>query len=202
MPATPDTHDARVLRFPTNLKALPPGEVIRKYITTGMPVALTEEEYFTLRNTIADEFQLHPSGVIVVGSCRTGFSVAPEQRYREARPGSDLDVAIVSLERFDRYWDDVFAYSEANDAWKTSREYGRFITTLFNGWIDPRWLPNVKQFEQAFRWRNFFDRLMKSRQFGRRRITARLYRTWSRLEAYQGIAVRQCLANLGVQKNA
>ena len=140
--------------------------------------------------------------MIIVGSCRTGFSIAAKHRYREAKPGSDLDVAIVSLERFDQYWDDVFSYSAADSAWKRSREYRQFVRMLFNGWIDPRGLPNVQRFDQANRWREFFNTLMQSRQFGPRRISARLYRTWFRLEAYQERAVRQCLANLGDQPNA
>ncbi len=202
MPPEVNKHEARVQRFCSDLKTLKPNEVIRKHITTGMPVELTEELYFKLRNTIADEFELHPSAVVIVGSCRTGFSIAPNKRYRAARSDSDLDVAIISLERFDQYWDDVFAYSAQDSAWKHGKTYQKFVRMLFNGWIEPRGLPNVQRFEQATRWSSFFDQLMQSRQFGPRGITARLYRTWSRLEAYQEIAVRQCKANLGDQNRA
>ncbi|HUY36829.1 MAG TPA: hypothetical protein VMV69_29185 [Pirellulales bacterium] len=177
-------------------------EVIRKYITTGMPVAMTEDIYFGLRSTIAGEFDLHPSAVVLIGSSRTGFSIAPRKRYRAARPNSDLDVALVSSERFDHYWDEVFAYSATEGAWKRSPEYRHFVRMLFNGWIDPKGLPNVPRFERATRWTNFFDTLMQSRRFGPRRITARLYRTWSRLEAYQEKAVRKCIAHLGDQPDA
>jgi hypothetical protein len=197
MPATTSQHSCRVDRFCSDLKALQPTEVIRKHITTGMPVFLTDELYFKLRSLIADQFQLHPSAVVLVGSCRTGFSIVPKKRYREAQPNSDLDVAIVSQERFDFYWDAVFAYSVIDRAWKRSGEYRQFVRMLFDGWIDPRGLPNVPRFEQATYWAAFFDSLMRSRQFGPRRISARLYRTWSRLEAYQERAVRQCIANLG-----
>ena len=195
-------HEARVQRFRSDLKMLKPNEVIRKHITTGMPVELTDEVYFALRSKIADEFTLHPSAVVIVGSCRMGFSIAPTKRYRAVKPNSDLDVAIISLERFDQYWDDVFAYSAQDGAWKHSEEYREFLRMLFNGWIDPRGLPNVPRFEQATRWSSFFAGLMQSREFGLRRISARLYRTWSRLEAYQEKAVRRCIANLGEQNHA
>lgn len=197
MPETADQHAARVERFCSDLKALQSTEVIRKHITTGMPVFLTEEVYFKLRSAIAYQFDLHPSAVVLVGSCRTGFSIAPRKRYREAKPNSDLDIAIVSQERFDRYWDGVFAYSVIDNAWKRSKRYKQFVRMLFDGWIDPRGLPNVRRFEQAARWTEFFDTLMQSRRFGPRRISARLYRTWSRLEAYQEKALRQCIADLG-----
>lgn len=159
-------------------------------------MSLTEESYFKLRAIIGAEFELHPSAVVLVGSCRTGFSLSPEYRYREVQPDSDLDVAIVSLERFDHYWDAVFEYAAVDRAWKGSREFKEFMRMLFNGWIDPRGLPNVARFKRAEKWTSFFDALMHSREFGARRITARLYRTWSRLEAYQERAVRKCLAHL------
>lgn len=133
MPATRAQHDDRVKRFCADLELLKPNDVIRKHITTGMPVFLTEEQYFELRSIIADEFAIHPSEVVLVGSCRMGFSIAPKKRYREARQNSDLDVAIVSLDRFDNYWDGVFAYAADDTAWKRSREYKHFVRMLFNG---------------------------------------------------------------------
>ena len=199
MPAKPDEHTARVNHFRSDLVTLRPTEVIRKHITTGVPVFLAEEPYFRLRSQIATEFDVHPSAVILVGSCRTGFSIAPRKRYNEARPYSDLDVAVVSQDRFDHYWDGVFGYARMDTAWRQSRQCKKFVKMLFDGWIDPRGLPNVPRFNPALRWSVFFDGLMQSREFGPRRISARLYRTWSRLEAYQEIAVRQCLANLGVE---
>ena len=149
MPSEVNEHEARVQRFRSDLKTLKPNEVIRKHITTGMPVELTDELYFALRSKIADEFKLHPSAVVIVGSCRMGFSIAPKKRYRAAKPDSDLDVAIVSLERFDQYWDAVFAYSAQDGAWKRSEEYREFVRMLFHGWIEPRGLPTVPRFEQA-----------------------------------------------------
>jgi uncharacterized C2H2 Zn-finger protein len=106
-------------------------------------------------------------------------------------------LALVSAERFDDYWDRVFEYARSDAVWKTTKEYKRFVNILFNGWIDPRGLPSVRRFEQAKRWTSFFDGLMQSRRFGQRRISARLYRTWDRLEAYQEKAVRQCLIQPG-----
>ncbi|HZZ43136.1 MAG TPA: hypothetical protein VFE58_09370 [Tepidisphaeraceae bacterium] len=178
-----------VARFKTDLGELPIKDVIRKHISTGQPVAFTSHEYYSLRSTIAAEFQLHPSAVVVVGSTRIGFSLAPEHRYRRVKSGSDIDVAIVSQERFDDYWERVFLYSKSNLAWPDKK---RFKNNLFNGWIDPRFLPNTPTFEEALKWATFFDRLMESRKYGRRTITARLYRSWDRLEAYQEPSVLAC----------
>lgn len=198
MSANIDNHQQRVNVFCDDLVNLKTTEFIRKYITTGTPVMIAETDYFTLRNQIADEFSLHPSAVILVGSTRTGFSIKPKKRYLEARPNSDLDVAIVSPERFDDYWDRVFEYAESDAAWRRSPQYYAFRRSLFYGWIDPRDLPSVHTFEKARHWVSVFDALMQSRRFGTRRISARLYRNWSRLEAYQERAVRQCIADRGV----
>ena len=135
--------------------------------------------------------------MVLVGSCRTGFTLKPDKRWQPARPASDLDLALVSTDRFDDYWDKVFHYARSDLAWKKSHEYNRFVSFLFDGWIDPRGLPPVRAFEQAREWVNFFDGLMRSRRFGTRRITARLYRTWERLECYQERMVRLCIREIG-----
>lgn len=197
MSAPVDRQDVLIERFRSNLEVLSPWELIRKHITTGSPAEISDEDYFNLRRLIAAEFDIHPSAIVLVGSCRMGFSIVPKKRYQKAAPHADLDVALISSERFDIYWDDVFAYSRSDAAWKRTHEYRRFASMLFQGWIDPRGLPNVSRFERAGRWTDFFDSLMQSRRFGSRRISARLYRTWWRLEAYQEIAIHQCITNRG-----
>jgi hypothetical protein len=185
-----------IARFKTDLAELSVNDLVRKYVTTGSPAALSEDQYFSLRKVIAEEFQLHPSAVVLVGSCRTGFSISPKKRYTPVRARSDLDIALISSERFDQYWDDVFEYASSDIAWRRSEEGREFSRSLFNGWIDPRGLPSVPRFISAGKWAGFFDQLMRTRQFGRRRISARLYRSWARLEAYQAKAVEMCIAEL------
>lgn len=190
-------NDERLIdRFQADLKRLSPQDSVRKYITTGMPTEISEEDYFELRRIVAEEFSIHPSAVVLVGSCRLGFSIVPKKLWNPAHAGSDLDIAIVSAERFDVYWESVFAYSRVDRAWHATKRYRRFVNTLFRGWIDPRWLPPVPSFKEAARWTEFFDELMRSRRFGKRRISARLYRTWSRFDAYQEIAVQKCASAL------
>lgn len=189
---TTSNHDALVQGFRVDLASLDVREVVRKHITTGMPVVISTVDYYELRREVAEHFDLHPSAVVLVGSCRLGFSLRREKRYTPAQSGSDLDLALISAERFDDYWDRVFEYARSDAAWKTSKKYQRFVRMLFEGWIDPRGLPPVPRFEEARLWTEFFDNLMSNRRFGPRRITARLYRSWERLECYQEIMVRSC----------
>lgn len=185
--ATRDTEPIKV--FKADLDALSITDVIRKHISTGPPFSFSSSEYFELRRIVAEQFNLHPSAVVVVGSTRTGFSLDPDHRYAPVRSRSDIDIAIVSQERFDDYWERVFQYARVNLGWK---ERKRFKNNLFNGWIDPRFLPSAPTFDAAVKWSEFFDALMASRKYGRRIITARLYRSWERLEAYQEPSVVAC----------
>ena len=190
---TPAPESEQVAVFKADLMHLSITEVIRKHISTGQPHAFSQVEYYELRSAVAKEFQLHPSSVVVVGSTRVGFSLNPKRRYQIVSPNSDIDVAIVSQERFDDFWERVFRYARADLAWSPNK----FRARLFKGWIDPRYLPNTPTFEAAEQWVRFFDGLMRSRKFGPRRITARLYRSWDRLEAYQERSVLSCKLSPG-----
>jgi len=162
-----------------------------------MPAAMHPDKYYELRRDVASQFELHPNAVILVGSSRMGFALKPEKRYQPAHTGSDLDLALVSADRFDDYWDRVFLFARSDMVWRKSKEFRQFAWFLFNGWIDPRGLPPVPRFAKAKEWVTFFDELMRSRRFGQRRITARLYRTWDRMESYQEKMIRLCIKNAG-----
>lgn len=125
-----------------------------------------------------------------------GFSLKPKKRYLPVPPDSDVDIAIVSSQQFDAYWDNVFDYARANWHW-TKTDLGKMFTTdLFGGWIIPRHLPNLRRFSEGRSWAEFFDELTTRRTCGIREIKARLYRSWDRLEAYQEILVSKCRNDL------
>ncbi len=175
----------------------PSEEIVQKHILTGSPAALTPDEYFAVRHEVAVHFGIQPVEVVLVGSCRTGFSLTEKPkkgrpRYSLVEQGSDLDLVVVSSRLFDRLWDAVFDYSRTNSAFRNSDEATEFRNMLFQGWVDPRGMPPGRRFEQADYWVRFFDGLSRDRRFGNRRTSARVYRDWQRLSAYQQIAVEQC----------
>lgn len=195
---TPDHHQLRVTRFRADLAAAEISDVIRKHITTGEPVGVEPDTYFQLRKQIAGEFAVHPSAIVLVGSCRLGFSLKNKKggRYTPITQASDVDVAVVSDALFDSYWNQVFDVVQDDRSWAVN-DGKRFTRDLFSGWLSPDTLPNIPRFTNARRWAEFFARLTRERTCGYRTITARLYRTWDRLEAYQKIMVRECLSELG-----
>jgi hypothetical protein len=183
----------RVVEFQDDLTRMDLIQVVRKHITTGPSVVLQEATYYDLRSQIASHFQIHPSAVVVVGSCRTGFSIKPHKRYAVCADTADVDVAIVSPEQFDAYWELVFDRWRAGQIWFRARKRRRFLHDLFKGWLWPRSLPPSRQFDEATAWVEFEDQLTRDFFRGRRSVSARLYRSWARLEAYQSVHVIECL---------
>jgi hypothetical protein len=188
-------HGSRVVLFKRDLQHQPIKDIIRKHITTGDPAVIPRDVYFDLRRRVADRFDLHPSEVVLVGSCRLGFRLKRKgrngERYTPVQLTSDVDVAIVSARLFDSYWDRVFDLVRRNRDWPVGR--GRlFARDLFNGWMTPSQLPNLPQFNDAVSWAEFFAELSRFRTCGMRTIQARLYRSWHRLEAYQEVMVTEC----------
>lgn len=199
---TNPTHESRLENFKRDLRAEHLKDVIRKHITTGDPAIIPADIYFDLRRRVADRFNLHPSEVVLVGSCRLGFSLKQKgrdwARYLPAQPSSDVDLAIVSPGLFDSYWDRVFDLVRNNRDWSLNRG-ALFARDLFNGWITPNKLPNLPQFADAVAWAEFFAELTRNRLCGMRSINCRLYRSWYRLEAYQEIIVMQCRGDLSAK---
>jgi hypothetical protein len=194
-------YDARLRAFQADL-SLPSWEIVQKHILTGSPVALTPDDYFALRHEVALHFAIQPVEVVLVGSCRTGFSLTDKPkrnrpRFSHLQSGSDLDLVVVSLRLFDQLWEAVFDYSRTDSAFTRSPEGTEFRNMLFWGWVDPRGLPPGRRFDLSNRWVQFFDGLGRDRRFGNRRASARVYRDWSRLAAYQQIAVDQCKRAFG-----
>jgi hypothetical protein len=191
--------DARISKFKADLASPTKdvSEIIRRHITTGDPAILDGDVYFELRRQIAQHFVLHPSSVVLVGSCRLGFSLKlkgkePRSRYHHCKSSSDVDIAVVSTPLFDSYWDNVFGVVQKSRNWALRKDSKTFVRDLFSGWITPGDLPNLPSFADAARWQEFFDGLTQSRVCGIRTVNARLYRDWARLEAYQAILVSEC----------
>ena len=208
-------HVARVHAFQTAVReraGLPEGRlaIVRQFITTGTPVGLRADAYYRLRSEVAAYCKVHPSAVVVVGSCRTGFSIAKKEfkpRYRPFNQDSDIDLAVVSAPMFDAMWDTVYTGQSSQD-WVLSAIGGgrrsknqphHLARDLFNGCIDPERLNAIKPTAPAAAWVAEFDRISRTRAYGRLGVEGRLYRSWCRLESYQELMVSECNAALSSQ---
>jgi hypothetical protein len=154
---------------------------------------LTDAAYFDLRSEVANKFHIHPNEVLVVGSSKLGFSIAPTKRYRHFADSSDIDVVIVSRGLFDRMWKAVHTFWDQGGYWEGSREFKDY---LFRGWIRPDKLPSAKSFSLANDWWEFFNALSSTGKYSMYKIRGALYMDWYFLEAYQLRGVSACLDHL------
>ncbi len=179
----------RILNFKRDIVDLTPLDVIRKNIIYGHPAAIDDSAYFALRSAVAAKYEIHPNEVLVVGSAKLGFSIAPSKRYRPFCDESDIDVVIVSDTLFSRIWRAVHHYEDHGGYWERGREFKDY---LFQGWIRPDKLPPSRSFEFGNDWWEFFNTLSSSGNYSSVKIRGALYKDWYFLEAYQMRAVSSC----------
>lgn len=183
----------RLDKFRSALLALSAEDIVRRFIVFGDCAVVDPDEYFSLRSIVAKEFHLHPNDVLVVGSGKLGFSIAPQKRYRPFGDSSDLDVVIISDRFFDLVWSDVHRYSEQGGWWEGEAKFKEY---LFRGWIRPDMLPPDQNFQFGRSWWEFFNKISASRDYSVSRIRGAIYKNWRFLESYQQIAVTGCLREI------
>ena len=111
-------------------------ELVEKYICFGIPVIFNdhEQKYYNLKKDISSQFPVQSkNNIIVVGSAKLGFSIAPQKRFREIQDESDIDVAIIDEELFDNYWERLFEFN-VNLKSRTEEEdklYRKFLQYFF-----------------------------------------------------------------------
>ena len=184
-----DEISPRIDVFKGDLQQLSDARVVQKHITFGDCFILDMDRYFNLKSAVAERSSLHPSEIIMVGSGKLGFSIAPQKRFRHFGNDSDIDLAVVSAPLFDQMWTEVFEYSREGAYWP---EAGEFKNYLFRGWIRPDKLPSAHTFQVRRDWWDFFQELEKNGQYGPYKLRAGVYRTWHFLESYQATAVLGC----------
>lgn len=185
----PPDVQTRIDSFKTDLRTKPTPYMIRKYTTFGEAFIVERDKYFDLRSDISDHFLIHPSEVLMVGSGKLGFSIKPSKRYIPFGEESDIDMAIVSPDLFDRVWKQSLEYSLSGALW--GRESSDiFKKYLFRGWIRPDKLPVTPEFKETQDWWEYFNLL--TNLHGIAKITGGLYRSWYHFELYQSRAIVGC----------
>ncbi len=79
----------RIDRFKSDLSKMHVPAVVRKYITFGDCYILDSDKYFDLKAEVAEHFDVHTSEVLIVGSAKLGFSIAPDTEKERKRFGVD-----------------------------------------------------------------------------------------------------------------
>jgi hypothetical protein len=183
--------DDRLKLFRSELTISSPNILVRRHILSGECFILDATQHFELKEQISGKFAVHPNQIAVVGSGKLGFSIAPAKRYRPFDHNtSDIDVAVVAPDLFDKIWLEAFDYWLANrDYWNRWKEFSKY---LFRGWIWQRALPSDGNFPARTEWDEFFLSLTGSGTYGRYPINGIIYKSWHFLERYQIDTVEEC----------
>lgn len=175
--------------FRQDLASLQPVEVVRKHIMHGSCFLLDDAKYYELRAEVAEYFKIHPNEVLIVGSSKLGFSIAPTKRYRHFCDTSDIDVVIVDENLFKALWKTLYAFKEDGGYWE---KFDKFLSYFFQGWIRPDMLPPTERFQYAKNWWEFFNSLSSTGKYSVYKIAGAIYLNWDFLESYQLRAVKSC----------
>jgi hypothetical protein len=182
--------EERIGAFKRDLFELEEEEIIQKCFQHNMePVCISNDTYFLLKSKISKHFGLHPIDVFMVGSGKLGFTIKPNEQFRQFGDSSDIDIAIVSEELFERFWKAVYLYKNEVKYWPKEE---RFKNYLLSGWIRPDLLPPAKRFSEAQEWWDFFRNLTASGEFGPYKISAGLYYSRFFFESYQKKCITLC----------
>jgi hypothetical protein len=181
--------EEKIKTFRADLPQLDVNSLVQRHITYGECFALSADQYFALKQCISHQFGIHTTEVLVVGSAKLGFSIAPNKRYRPFGESSDIDVALCSSQLFDDIWSDVFKYWARGESWPGLDDFRKY---LFRGWMRPDKLPPSNSFPRSKEWWEFFRKLAAKGEFGPYKITGALYKSWDFLESYQQKCVGDC----------
>ena len=197
MQVTVEECEAARAVFQADLASHDTRRVVQMHITTGSCLAITPSQYAELRQRVADHFAVNATTeVLVVGSAKIGFSVAPSQRWKVFDDASDVDVAIVSASLYRELWGELAAFERNGGQWLRRPD---FLTYKLQGWIRPDLLPPSKDLALADQWFEFFRELTRDGVCGDYKIAAGLYFDVDFLESYQERAVALCRPVGGTQ---
>ena len=185
--------DSRVKEFQERLVENAPNYIVQRDIIFGSCAVIDNDQYLSLRSEVAKKFRVHPNDVLVVGSAKLGFSIAPHKRYRHFGDESDIDVVIVKSELFDDVWHSVYKAWMSKVYWPDEFNFQKY---LFRGWIRPDYFPATPSVKIAKDWWEYFRSLTYSRSYGPYKLSGAIYKSWDYVEQYQMGAITQCKESL------
>ncbi|WP_218011752.1 hypothetical protein [Bacillus cereus] len=152
-------------------------DIVDQHILFGSPYIFKndEQQYFSLKRIIAEQFGLSPTNVIMVGSAKLGFSIAPKKLWTPIHDNSDIDMVIISEELYDQYWKQLLEFN-INLTYRTEKEddlYRDFLEYFFKGWLRPDKFPF--NFPDKQEWFDFYKSI-SYKEYDKRKISGAIYR--------------------------
>ena len=177
------------------LKAIDSEEAVldfcRRRILHGTPAVFAgnEDSYYEFRKRIAKHFGINYHEVFITGSAKLGFNPNEKRLFGLE---SDIDIAIISAELYDRIMSSIHKYQMAireNRKAVTCSElqkYHLFLEYGAIGWMRPDKLPTsflIDEIKTA--WFNYFDSISHGKsEVGNYKVSAGAFKSYSHLERY------------------
>jgi hypothetical protein len=180
-------------------------ELVRDVLFQGVPYVFEDapETWAGLRGRVAEGLNCQEEEILVIGSAKMGYSLAPRKFGRPFTEHSDIDVIVISPGLFDEIWLSVIRWHyrrryrlpPTDRAWDKKRR-----NDLYWGYLNPtgfqyRTLSRSRQLQPAKRvsvtWFNVFQGLGRVPSFAGRRVGGRLYRSWDHAISYHDHGLRE-----------
>lgn len=176
-----------IISFRQDLTKYNSNRIFKKYLVNDTCYALSNDEQMLLREEISKRFNIDYQNIIIVGSAKLGFSIKAKRRFMNFCDTSDIDIALISKDLFEKIWLEVSRYFSSMGEYEEGNNYCNYLAK--NGWIRPDKLPNIQIKDE---WFEFFRELTNSGKYGDYKISAGLYYNYSFLEEYQLKCIDQC----------
>ncbi|MFT6909246.1 MAG: hypothetical protein ACJAS1_005962 [Oleiphilaceae bacterium] len=163
----------------------------RKSVLHGTPSIFhdSEDEFYEFRKRVAQNFGISFNDIYITGSAKLGFSPHKKTTFSL---DSDIDVAIVSQELFDKIMESIRVYqmrlrdSRISVTQSEIKKYHKFLEYGAIGWMRPDHLPiSFRVRELKGNWFKFFDSISYGKsEVGNYKVNAGVFKTYRHLEQY------------------
>lgn len=177
----------------------------RKSVLHGTPSIFrnSEDEFYEFRKRVAQNFGISFNEIYITGSAKLGFSPHKKTTFSL---DSDVDVAIVSQELFDKIMESIRVYqmrlrdSRISVSQREIKKYHKFLEYGAIGWMRPDHLPvSFLVSELKDNWFKFFDSISYGRsEVGNYKVNAGVFKTYRHLEQYTFSGIKSLATALKV----
>jgi len=167
--------------------------IIHKYLLHGTPILYKDKEdlYFELKQEIASFFKISPTNVVMVGSAKLGFSIAPHKLWNNFSEESDIDIVVISEDVFDEYWKELLDFNIKVKARSKEEDdrYRKFLEYFLKGWLRPDLFPF--KYNKKSTWFDFFKSISYGNKFGNYKVTGAIFRNQYFFEKYHSTNIQK-----------
>ncbi|XOB40664.1 MAG: biosynthetic peptidoglycan transglycosylase [Candidatus Nealsonbacteria bacterium] len=170
--------------------------LLRGFLSEGIPASFQKSSLFyeNLREFIASSLKIHPKNVVLVGSARLGYSLAPQKYGQLMHKRSDLDLAIISSYLFEDAvkvfykWKKDFMVSRVNPVSNREKKYWKrnldeIPKNIERGFLDTIKIPNKYVFfsdiaKLCDSVKNEINKFSDSEVSKINKVSIRVYKNW------------------------